>query len=417
MGDGRLKTESVIDWLQTCEREVSPSFVRVERIAKQNQKKVLEAFWTERVSAIDLTGSTGYGLDDEGRDKLERIYARVFGTQRALCRPQIISGTHALRLGLFGVCRPGDEIVFATGEPYDTLLGVVGLRKTVGSLAEWNVLPTVVPLCTNGAIDMEAVLKAISPRTKIVMFQRSRGYGLRPSFRVDELGAAFKVIRNEYPHILIGVDNCYGEFVEEMEPTNVGADMLMGSLIKNPGSGIASTGGYIAGTEEVIEQVAAQVTAPGVGAEAGPTHDFLRPFYQAFFLAPHVVSQAIKSSILASYVFEQLGFPVSPKWNEVRTDLIVSTEFGTPERLLAFCEAVQQSAPIDSYVIPQAGHMAGYDDDVVMAAGSFVQGGSLDLSADGPMRPPYIGYFQGGLTYEHAFLAIQKIAERLSIRS
>jgi cystathionine beta-lyase family protein involved in aluminum resistance len=409
-----LVTGNLLEWLKECEREVEPAFQRVSEIAKINQKKVLEAFWTERVSALDLVGSTGYGLDDEGRDKLERMYALVFGADRALVRPQIISGTHALSLGLFGVCRPGDEIVFATGEPYDTMLGVIGVRKTTGSLAEWNVTSKIVPLFPDGVIDMEAVLNAISSRTKLVMFQRSRGYSLRPSLSLNVLQAAFQMIRKEHRDILIGVDNCYGEFVEPMEPTDLGADMAMGSLIKNPGAGIAPTGGYIVGTEAIIEQVAARLTAPGVGAEAGPTHDLLRAFYQALFLAPHVVSQAVKSSILASHVFEKLGFPVQPKWQEQRTDLIVSTEFGAPERLLAFCQAVQQSAPIDSYVVPEAGHMAGYEDDIVMAAGSFVQGGSLDLSADGPMRPPYIGYFQGGLTYEHAFFAILKIAERLS---
>jgi cystathionine beta-lyase family protein involved in aluminum resistance len=414
LGDVPLVTQNMLEWLTECEREVAPAFQRVTEIAKINQKKVLEAFWAERVSALDMVGSTGYGLDDEGRDKLERMYARVFGAERALVRPQIISGTHALRLGLFGVCRPGDEIIFATGEPYDTLLGVIGHRKTVGSLAEWNVKSTIVPLSGDGTIDIPAVVNAISSRTKLVMFQRSRGYSLRPSIHLSILKEAFQEIRDVHPNVLIGVDNCYGEFVEPIEPTNIGADLAMGSLIKNPGAGIAPTGGYVVGTEHVIEQVAAQLTAPGVGAEAGPTHDLLRSFYQALFLAPHVVSQAVKGSILASYVFEKLGFPVHPKWQEPRTDLIVSTEFGSKGRLLTFCHAVQQSAPIDSYVVPEAGHMAGYEDDVVMAAGSFVQGGSLDLSADGPMRPPYIGYFQGGLTYEHAFFAILKIAERLN---
>lgn len=401
--------------MNRCEAEVEPAFRRAEQIARHNQEKVLQAFWSERVGAIDLQGTTGYGIDDEGRDKLERIYARVFATEAALVRPQIISGTHALSLGLFGVCRPGQNIVYATGMPYDTLQAVLGVRETLGSLKEWGIDHSMISLTSEGQVDIERVVEAVNPDTRLVMFQRSRGYADRRALSVAELQTAFAALRQAHPSILIGVDNCYGEFVDYDEPTAVGADIAMGSLIKNPGAGIASTGGYIVGKQHIIDRVAAQLTAPGVGAEMGPTHDFLRPFYQSLFLAPHTVLQAVKASILASSVFAALGFQPSPSWDIPRSDLIVATQFGSREHLLAFCRAVQASAPIDSYVQPEAGHMAGYEDEIVMAAGSFVQGGSLDLSADAPMREPYIGYFQGGLTYEHAYIAIARIAESLKI--
>jgi cystathionine beta-lyase family protein involved in aluminum resistance len=397
-----------------AEEEVRPLFREIEEIARWNQRKVLEGFWRERVAESDLHGSTGYGIGDIGREKLERIYAHVFGTESALVRPQIISGTHALRLGLFGVVRPGDEILFATGAPYDTLEAVVGIRPTVGSLAEWGVTYRIVELDNNGHINVGAVLQAITSKTKVIMFQKSRGYSERRALSSRTLGEVFAAIRAKFPKVILAVDNCYGEFVEREEPTEVGADLAMGSLIKNPGAGIATTGGYVVGRADLIDMVAAQLTAPGVGAEMGPTHDFLRPMFQSLFLAPHVVSQAVKGSILASRVFEALGLKVSPRWDEPRADLIVSARFGTPEKLLAFCRAVQSCAPIDSFVRPQAAPMAGYESDVVMAAGAFVQGGSLEMSADAPMREPYIGFFQGGLTYEHVYIAVERIAEALT---
>ena len=414
VGSNEIDMKSTtIAWLEHCEHAVRGAFARAERIARHNQRRVLEAFWAEQVSAIDLQGSTGYGLDDLGRDKLERIYARVFGAEAALIRPQIISGTHALRLGLFAVCRPGDQIIFATGEPYDTLQAVVGLRAVPGSLGDWGVSAHVVPLLQDGRIDVESVIASSGPRTRLIMFQRSRGYAERPALSVETLAAAFAEVKRRCPGVLIGVDNCYGEFVEDREPTAIGADLAMGSLIKNPGAGIAPTGGYVVGRADIIEQAASQLYAPGLGGEMGPTHDLLRTFYQALFLAPHVVSQAVKASILAAYVFAELGLRVEPHWEQPRADLIVATEFGSSDRLLAFCRAVQACAPVDSHVRPEAGHMAGYADAVVMAAGTFMQGGSLELSADAPMRPPYIGYLQGGLTYEHAFLAIANIVDEL----
>lgn len=399
--------------LTECEQIVQPVFRRIEQIARKNQRKVLEAFWRAKVSDMDLVGSTGYGLDDDGRDKLERIYAQVFHTESALVRPQIISGTHALRLGLFGVLRPGDRLLFATGTPYDTLQAVVGIRQAVGSLQEWGIQYDIVPLQDDGSIALDAVMAAVQPSTKVVMFQRSRGYGDRPALTIEALQAAFATLRAQHSGVIVAVDNCYGEFVEELEPTAVGADLAMGSLIKNPGGGIASTGGYIVGKSQLIEQVAAQLTAPGIGAEAGPTHGFLRPFYQGLFLAPHVVSQAVKGSVLAACAFEKLGLEVSPRWDEPRSDLVLSVQFAQPDRLLRFCQAVQSSSPINSHVVPTAAPMAGYEDAVVMAAGAFVQGSSLELSADAPMRPPYVGYFQGGLTYEHVYVALENLVDSL----
>lgn len=399
--------------LQEAEDRLQERFRQMDLTARQNQKKVLQAFWDERVSSSDLLGSTGYGLDDLGRDKLERIYAEVFGAEAALVRPQIVSGTHALRLGLFGVLRPGDEIVFATGKPYDTLEGVIGLRPVSGSLTEWGVSHQIVPLQDDGEIDMPRVLASVSPRTKAVFFQRSRGYAMRPALSIRTLRACFAEVRKVSQNVVIMVDNCYGEFVEPIEPSAVGADLVMGSLIKNPGAGIMTTGGYVVGTARAVSHAAEQLTAPGVGGEYGPTHDFLRTLYQSLFLAPHVVAQALKGSLLAAYVLERFGLAVSPRWEEEKNDLILSITFGDANKLLAFCRAVQSTAPIDSFVRPEADAMAGYDDPVVMAAGTFVQGASLELSADAPMRPPFIGYLQGGLTYEHVYLAVSRIAEEL----
>ncbi|MCL6516552.1 MAG: methionine gamma-lyase family protein [Alicyclobacillus sp.] len=395
-----------------CRREVQKRWAEVDELALANQRRVLEALWAEGVGAHDLNGSTGYGYGDEGRDKLERVFARVFGAQAALVRPQVISGTHALRLGLFGVLRPGDHLVFATGTPYDTLESVVGLRPAPGSLAEWGVSHTVVPLTEDGGVDIRRVMDALTPRTRAVFFQRSRGYSDRRALSVGDLEAAFGALRSALGDgLVLMVDNCYGEFVEDREPTHAGADLVMGSLIKNPGGGVAPTGGYVAGRAEYVQRAAEQLTAPGIGLEAGPSLGVLRLFYQGLFLAPHTVAQALKGSILAACVLERLGFEVSPRWQEPRSDLILSARFGDPRALLAFCQAVQSAAPVDAFVRLEAAPMAGYEDQVVMAAGTFIQGGSLELSADGPMRPPYTGYMQGGLTLEHVVIALERIAE------
>jgi len=393
--------------------QLSSRFRDVQSISLHNQRKVLEAFWAHQVAESDLHGSTGYGLEDFARDKLDRIYAQVFCAEAALVRPQIVSGTHALALGLFGCLRPGEEVVFATGKPYDTLEAVVGLRPSSGSLAEWGVTTHVAALCADGLPDMKKVIGLCSERTKLVMFQKSRGYQQRPAYTIEQLEMWFKEIRSLRSNIIIGVDNCYGEFVERREPSEVGADLVMGSLIKNPGGGIASTGGYIVGKRAYVDAAAARLTAPGVGGEVGPTHDFLRPMYQGLFMAPHAVSQAIQGSLLTAYVLERLGYRVSPKWGETRSDLILSIMFDNAAEVLAFCRAVQQSAPIDAHVTPYGAPMAGYESDVVMAAGSFVQGGSLELSADAPLRPPYTAFFQGGLTYEHVYIAVEKIVATL----
>ncbi|MCL6453755.1 MAG: methionine gamma-lyase family protein [Alicyclobacillus sp.] len=400
-------------WLTEAELALADTYAAIERVAKLNQRRVLDAFHEQRVSSVDLQGTTGYGLDDAGRDKLESVYAQVFGAEAALVRPQIISGTHALRLGLFGVLRPGQNVVFATGKPYDTLEGVVGIRRAAGSLAEWGVDYRIVPLRQDGTVNLEGVLDAMDPATRMVFFQRSRGYASRPALSVAQLGSYFEAIRRHRADIVIAVDNCYGEFVETCEPSAVGADLVMGSLIKNPGAGWMTTGGYVVGRRALVEGAAAAWTAPGVGGEYGPTHDFLRPLFQSLFLAPHTVSQALRGSVLAAYVLERLGCTVSPRWTEPRADLILSVRFGTPESLLAFCRAVQSAAPVDAFVRPEADAMAGYEDPVVMAAGTFVQGGSLELSADAPMRPPYIGYLQGGLTYEHVYWAVEQICRAL----
>lgn len=406
-------TEAARTLVADAAREVSKAFERTERVARANQAKVLDAFWTERVSESDLHGTTGYGIGDVGRDKLERVFARVFGSEQALVRPQFVSGTHALKVGLFAIVRPGDEILFATGAPYETLEAVVGIRPTPGSLAEWGVSNTVVPLTADGAVDVSRVLASVHPRTRVVFLQRSRGYADRDALPLEAFTEVIASVRGAHPVVQIVVDNCYGEFVEEQEPCDVGADLVMGSLIKNPGGGIAPTGGYIAGRADLVDAAAAALTAPGVGAEVGPTEGFLRLFYQGLFLAPHTVGQALKGSILAARVFERLGFDVAPHWNETRADLIVRVAFGAKDKLLAFCEAVQASAPVDSFVRPFGAEMAGYANPVVMAAGTFIQGATLEMSADAPLKPPYRAYFQGGLTYEHVYITLERIAASL----
>ncbi|MBX6353473.1 MAG: methionine gamma-lyase family protein [Thermoflavifilum sp.] len=406
------RTEHV-QWIEAAEQAVAPAWRRIAEIALANQRKVLDAFRTERVSEVDLHGSTGYGLDDEGRDKLERVFARALDAEAALVRPQIISGTHAIRLALFGVLRPGDHFIIATGQPYDTLEAVIGIRSTPGSLAEWSVQWTQVDLRPDGRVDTEAVLSAWRSNTRLVLFQRSRGYSQRPALSVGDMADAFARIRAHAPDVIIAVDNCYGEFTEEREPTAVGADLIMGSLIKNPGAGLARTGGYVAGRHTYVVQAAAQLTAPGIGAEMGPTRGMLEWFYQGLFMAPHVVGQALRGSVLAAKVLADMGFEVSPAWDEPRSDLILAVRFPSADKLLAFCRAVQSVAPVDAHALPEPESMAGYADPVVMAAGTFVQGSSIELSADAPLRPPFIGYLQGGLTYEHVRIALEEIVRAL----
>lgn len=407
-------TARIDEYIEKCAKRIEEGQNALNRIALKNQERVLEAFWRNRVSQIDLSGTTGYGLSDGGREKFETIFAEVFGTERALVRPQIVSGTHAITLGLFGVLRPGDEVLFATGTPYDTLHGVIGLREAPGNLLEWGITTRFVDLDEHGHLDMNAVCAAVSPRTKLVWFQRSRGYSARPSLDIAQLEAAFSRLKHTCPHVLIAVDNCYGEFVEEREPTHVGADIAMGSLIKNPGAGIAPTGGYIVGRADLLEGVASRLVAPGTAAEYGPTGPYLLPFYQALFLAPHTVVQAVKGSRLFAAALEGLSYTVSPSVDERRTDLILSVDLEHENKLLQFCEAIQSVSPVDAHARPEAGEMAGYGDTVVMAAGTFIQGASLELSADAPVRPPYRVFVQGGLTYEHVVIALKRVLEKIA---
>ncbi len=404
------KQEEIEAYVAACERQIEVYQRRSEAIALANQERVLEAFWRHEVAQFDLVGSTGYGLGDAGREKLEAIYADVFGGEAALVRPQIVSGTHAIALALFGCLRPGDRLVVATGVPYDTLHPTLGLRPAVGSLAEYGVEVEIVPLAEDGGMDLAAIERAVcAPDVRMVLFQRSRGYGERQSFSIAELEAAFAVVKQSKPEAWIGVDNCYGEFVEEREPCHVGADVAMGSLIKNPGAGLCPTGGYVVGRRDIVERVAARLVAPGTAAEYGPTGPYLLTMFQAAFLAPHAVLQAVKGSRLMAAALQGLGFRVSPEPGADRTDLILSVELGAPDRLLAFCRAIQTVAPVDAHVRPEPAPMAGYADPVVMAAGTWIQGASLELTADAPMRPPYVAYVQGGLTYEHAVIAVRRV--------
>ena len=358
---------------------------------------------------------SGYGYNDFGRDKLEEVYAKVFHTEDALVRPQITCGTHALALALSANLRPGDEMLSISGKPYDTLEEVIGIRPSRGSLAEYGVTYQQVDLLENGDFDFEGIRAAINERTKLIEIQRSKGYQTRPTLSVAKIGEAISFVKSINPHIICMVDNCYGEFVEMQEPSDVGADMIVGSLIKNPGGGLAPIGGYIAGTHECIENCAVRLTSPGLGKEVGATLGVMKDFYQGFFLAPTVVNGALKGAVFAANIYEQLGFAVVPNGSESRHDIIQAVTFGTPEGVIAFCQGIQAAAPVDSYVTPEPWAMPGYDSDVIMAAGAFVQGSSIELSADGPIKPPYAVYFQGGLTWEHAkfgiLMSLQKLVD------
>lgn len=388
-------------------------FDAIDRVAEYNQLKVIGALQKERTAEEHLHGSTGYGYDDAGRDNLERIYADIFHTEDALVRPQIACGTHALNVALSGNLRPGDELLSPVGKPYDTMDEIIGIRESRGSLAEYGVTYRQVDLLTDGTFDYENIKKAINEKTKLVTIQRSKGYASRPSFTVSQIGELISFIKSIKPNVICMVDNCYGEFVEMIEPSDVGADMIVGSLIKNPGGGLAPCGGYIAGTRECVENAAIRLSSPGLGKEVGATLSVNASLYQGLFLAPTVVASALKGAIFAANVYEKLGFKVIPNGNEVRADIIQAVELESPERLLAFCEGIQAAAPIDSFVTPVASDMPGYDSQVVMAAGAFVQGSSIELSADGPMRKPYTAFFQGGITWPHAKLGICKSLQAL----
>ncbi|WP_147054901.1 methionine gamma-lyase family protein [Sporosarcina luteola] len=399
---------------EEIEQTLSPYFNKVNRIAFFNQRKVLSAFRKNMVSDFHLTGSTGYGYDDSGRDVLEQVYADVFGAEQCLVRNQIISGTHAISLSLFGVLRPGDELLYMTGKPYDTLESIVsGNGEDTGSLSDYGITYKHIDLNEDGSVDFKEVKKNIQPKTKMVGIQRSKGYSDRPSFTVEEIGEMVRFIKGINPDIVVFVDNCYGEFVEKMEPLEVGADLMAGSLIKNPGGGLARTGGYIAGRADLIKKCAYRMTSPGIGAEAGASLDTLLEMYQGFFLAPHVVSQAVKGALFTAGFLESFGFDTTPHFSSTRTDLIQSVNFNSADQMIAFCKTIQENSPINAHYAPEPSYMPGYADDVIMAAGTFIQGSSIELTADGPIRPPYTAYVQGGLTYEHVKAAVMSSVEKL----
>lgn len=402
------------EWAERVERRIAPLLDGIDRQVDRNQWKVLKAFREEGVGEHHLASSTGYGYDDLGRAVLERVAARVFGAEAALVRPHIVSGTHAIAACLYGVLRPGDELLYITGSPYDTLRQVIGSAADgSGSLRDYGITYREVPLTPEGQVDFDAVRAAIGPNTRCIGIQRSRGYADRPSFSVAAIGEMIRWIRQHAPDAVIFVDNCYGEFVEDEEPTARGADLIAGSLIKNPGGGLAKTGGYIAGKRKWVERAAARLVAPGIRAEGGATFGHLRDYFQGFFLAPHVVGQALKGAVFAAAMLAEAGFSTTPAWDEPRTDIIQQIRFGDPELLIAFCRGIQEASPIDAHLTPEPAPMPGYADPVVMAAGTFVQGASIELSADGPLRPPYTAYLQGGLTYSHVKIGILHSLDRL----
>lgn len=388
-------------------------FAEIDRMAEFNQLKVLHAMQEAKVSSECFNYASGYGYSDFGRDTLEQVYANVFHTEDALVRPQITCGTHALALALSANLRPGDELLSIAGKPYDTLEEVIGIRPSTGSLAEFGITYRQVDLLQDGSFDYDKIREAINEKTKLVTIQRSKGYQTRPSFSVDQIGEGIAFVKKIKPELICMVDNCYGEFVEEKEPSDVGADMVVGSLIKNPGGGLAPIGGYIAGRKDLIEQCAYRLTSPGLGKEVGASLGVMQSFYQGLFLAPTVVAGALKGAVFAANIYEKLGYPVIPNGSEPRHDIIQAVTLGTPEGVIAFCQGIQAAAPVESYVTPVPWAMPGYDSEVIMAAGAFVQGSSIELSADGPIKPPYAVYFQGGLTWEHAKFGILMSLQKL----
>ena len=390
-------------------------FAAIDRIAEHNQAKVLAAMQKNKVSAACFAATTGYGYDDVGRDNLERVYADVFHTEAALVRPQITCGTHALTIALSANLLPGDELLSPVGLPYDTLQEVIGIRPSPCSLAEYGVTYKQVDLLSDGAFDYEGICAAINEKTKLVTIQRSKGYATRPTFSVKQIGELITFCKSIKPEVICMVDNCYGEFVDTIEPSDVGADMVVGSLIKNPGGGLAPIGGYICGTEKCVSRCAYRLSAPGLGQEVGANLGLMPSLYQGFFLSPTVVASAEKAAIFAANLYEPLGFKCVPNATESRHDIIQAVELGSEEAMIAFCKGIQAAAPVDSYVDPIPGDMPGYDSQVIMAAGAFVQGSTMELSADGPIRPPYAVYFQGGLTWAHAkfgiLLSLQKMVD------
>ena len=406
-------SKEVLDFGTSVEKELKERFDKIDTNAEYNQLKVIAAMQKNKVSAECFQASSGYGYNDLGRDTLERVYADCFGAEDALVRPQITCGTHALALALMSNLRPGDELLSPVGKPYDTLEEVIGIRPSKGSLAEYGITYAQVDLLPDGEFDYDGIKKAINEKTKLVTIQRSKGYATRPTLSVKRIGELIAFVKSIKPDVICMVDNCYGEFVEKIEPSDVGADMIVGSLIKNPGGGLAPIGGYIAGREDLIENCGYRLTSPGLGKEVGASLGVMQSFYQGFFLAPTVVNSAVKGAVFAANIYERLGYGVIPNGTESRHDIIQAVELGSAEGVIAFCKGIQAAAPVDSYVSPEPWAMPGYDSDVIMAAGAFVQGSSIELSADGPIKPPYAVYFQGGLTWPHAKLGILKSLQNM----
>ena len=405
--------DEVYDYCDNIIKSLHDRFEEIDKNAEYNQMKVIKAMQDEKVAEMHLSGTTGYGYNDDGRDTLEKIYSDIFKTEDALVRPQIICGTHALNVALSSNLRPGDELLSPVGKPYDTMDEIIGIRPSKGSLAEYGITYAQVDLLPDGGFDYEGIKNAINERTKLVTIQRSKGYASRPTLSVERIGELISFIKSIKPDVICMVDNCYGEFVERIEPSEVGADMIVGSLIKNPGGGLAPCGGYIAGKKECVEQAAYRLSSPGLGKEVGATLGVNQSFYQGLFLSPVVVAGALKGAIFAANVYEKAGFVVRPDGSEPRYDIIQAVELGSADGLLAFCKGIQAAAPVDSFVTPEPWPMPGYDSDVIMAAGAFVQGSSIELSADGPIKEPYAVYFQGGLTWAHAKLGILMSLQKL----
>lgn len=405
--------DEVYDYCDNIIKSLHDRFEEIDKNAEYNQMKVIKAMQDEKVAEMHLSGTTGYGYNDDGRDTLEKIYSDIFKTEDALVRPQIICGTHALNVALSSNLRPGDELLSPVGKPYDTMDEIIGIRPSKGSLAEYGITYAQVDLLPDNGFDYEGIKNAINERTKLVTIQRSKGYASRPTLSVERIGELISFIKSIKPDVICMVDNCYGEFVERIEPSEVGADMIVGSLIKNPGGGLAPCGGYIAGKKECVEQAAYRLSSPGLGKEVGATLGVNQSFYQGLFLSPVVVAGALKGAIFAANVYEKAGFVVRPDGSEPRYDIIQAVELGSADRLLAFCKGIQAAAPVDSFVTPEPWPMPGYDSDVIMAAGAFVQGSSIELSADGPLKEPYSVFFQGGLTWYHAKLGIMMSVQKM----
>lgn len=406
-------SQKVLNFGNQTEASLQARFKEIDANAEYNQLKIIAAMQKNRVSDIHFSGTTGYGYNDLGREALEKVYADVFHTEDALVRPQLTCGTHALYTALAGNLRPGDELLSPVGKPYDTLEEVIGIRPSKGSLKEYGITYRQVDLLPDGSFDYEKIRDAITPKTKLATIQRSKGYASRPTLSVQKIGELIAFIKNINPQIICMVDNCYGEFVERLEPSDVGADMVVGSLIKNPGGGLAPIGGYIAGTKECVENASYRLGSPGLGREVGASLGVNQSFFQGLFLAPTVVSGALKGAIFAANIYERLGFSVIPNGTEPRHDIIQAVTLNTPEGVIEFCRGIQAAAPVDSYVTPEPWDMPGYNSKVIMAAGAFIQGSSIELSADAPIKPPYTVYFQGGLTWYHAKLGILKSLQKL----